>query len=386
MKAALFTSSLSRGFFQNFLPNIVWKCIKAKKPFLFVNQIPKMVSSKSKNNIHKILFRACRNGQLAHLIRELSTLDLNAASTKTTINDVRTNADETLLHLAAAGSGDANGVTQYLLRHGADANVRGCRTQAKTALHEAARVGHISVCALLLESGARVDAVKSGDWTPLMVAASAGYGDVVELLLSAGANVTHVNREGASALHLACRGGNERCVNILLHDKNSSIMVRTRNLRTPLHYAARAGWPRICQFLCENGADKGATDTSGCSAAHEAAEHSNVEVLRIVFHNNAWKPDCGGLNVLHYAAIGGQKDVVLFLLNSLTGVMETNLAQRIINMETAHNLTPLALAMLNNHLDVVRLLLFYGARVRDEWIQICQTKGFDDCVKATQHK
>lgn len=78
-----------------------------------------------------------------------------------------------------------------------------------TALHYAARSGHLEVCRLLLRHGAEVDAqTRGGGVTPLQRAAMRGRVDVVRLFVETGrANVRLQDVDGKTALHRAVEGG-----------------------------------------------------------------------------------------------------------------------------------------------------------------------------------
>ncbi|XP_066260413.1 ankyrin repeat domain-containing protein 39-like [Euwallacea similis] len=79
-----------------------------------------------------------------------------------------------------------------------------------TALHYAARNGHLDICRYLVKNGADVNNVtRAGRATALHRAASAGKSSVVSFLLSTKANGTLQDSDGKTALHRACEGGNK---------------------------------------------------------------------------------------------------------------------------------------------------------------------------------
>ncbi len=77
-----------------------------------------------------------------------------------------------------------------------------------TALHLAAKNGHLKTCEILLANGANVDAKNSRDHTPLWMAVDRGHVHVVERLLEYGAdvNISQAHRLNAPILIAAERG------------------------------------------------------------------------------------------------------------------------------------------------------------------------------------
>ncbi|XP_034950955.1 ankyrin repeat domain-containing protein 39 [Chelonus insularis] len=91
---------------------------------------------------------------------------------------------------------------KYLLSKGISASATD--SAGYTALHYAARSGHLAICSLLLEHGADVNAVtKSGRATPLHRAAMMGNIEMVEFLLKHKANCNIQDSDGYTPLHRA---------------------------------------------------------------------------------------------------------------------------------------------------------------------------------------
>lgn len=78
-----------------------------------------------------------------------------------------------------------------------------CASDASTALHLAARHGHVNVLRLLLDSGSDALCVDAALRTPLHWVAEAGHGLCVNLLLNAGADPEGRDGKGRTPLSLA---------------------------------------------------------------------------------------------------------------------------------------------------------------------------------------
>ncbi|XP_065345629.1 ankyrin repeat domain-containing protein 39-like [Cloeon dipterum] len=84
-----------------------------------------------------------------------------------------------------------------------------------TALHYAAKAGHLDVCQLLIRRGADVNAVtKAGLASPLHRAAMCGKHSICELLLKSGADVNLQDADGNSALSRA--NGHHKVAELLI--------------------------------------------------------------------------------------------------------------------------------------------------------------------------
>ncbi len=92
----------------------------------------------------------------------------------------------TLLHLAAK-DGCVEVVSRLVMRDDIDID---CGDEwGDSALHYAAKYGHLDCVSMLVESGADIDARLSSEVTPMMLAAWKGHADVLEYLINMGGDV-----------------------------------------------------------------------------------------------------------------------------------------------------------------------------------------------------
>lgn len=114
---------------------------------------------------------------------------------------------DTALHVAAR-LGHLT-VIDYLLEY-APQTVDVKNQNDKTPLHEASQFGQFESVAKLLSYGSEVNALRRGDWTPLMLACTKIKPinlKIVKLLVDKGAYINMPNKDGWTCVHLLAREG-----------------------------------------------------------------------------------------------------------------------------------------------------------------------------------
>jgi uncharacterized protein len=176
----------------------------------------------------------------------------------------------TALALAAtlqAGPSQAQQMIDLLLSHGADPN-RGGRMGPPLML--LSQSGSVELMRRLIEAGVDVNVLHTTNVsegspprryvrydTPFIVAAATGNGPAMVLLLDAGADLD-LDLEGAKqgelAMIRAARGERADVVRLLL-GRGIEVNASDHTGRTALHYAAERGAQRVAQVLVDAGAD-----------------------------------------------------------------------------------------------------------------------------------
>jgi ankyrin repeat protein len=185
-----------------------------------------------------------------------------------------------------------------------------------TPLAEAAKLGDAKIVKMLLDAGAKPNAANADDETAFMLAIKTGELPVVEMMLAAGANVNAIEklRHQTALMYAAEAPKNAAEITNLLLAKDADVKVR----------ALYNDWPS--QITSEPRAQYRAT---------------------------------GGLTALMYAARAGCYACVEAILRAGANV----------NTPTPEGVTPLMIAIDNEHNEVAKLLLDRGANphVWDWW-------------------
>ncbi|MCB1157831.1 MAG: ankyrin repeat domain-containing protein [Leptospiraceae bacterium] len=238
-------------------------------------------------------------------------------------------AGMTPLQAAILYSGDE--VIDLLIEKGVDINYL---SLYGSPLHVAVKRGSKNLVKRLLEKEANPDRRDSEGFTPLMLAAKLGKEEILQLLLSKGASRERLNPfTGMSALHYACLNGHEKTVALLI-EKGSSV-----NRQVPGNHSKYSGYTPL----------------------HFASISGNVKTVQHLLNSGVlpFEEDAEGNTALHIAASGHDPVILKLLLKRFSSF------QRYPSPENKHKQTPLMFAS-ENSLSFVRLLLDYGASIREE--------------------
>ncbi|XP_075250586.1 uncharacterized protein LOC142342848 [Convolutriloba macropyga] len=211
--------------------------------------------------------------------------------------------EKILRHLRAKGS---NGLKSRKLYY-RDEN-------GLTALHKAALTSQFDVLTLLLTFNLDCNLSDITGHTPLHYAAYSGLDASIYQLASYGANVNAQDEEGQTALHIA----------------------------------ARDGHGLVCIALLKCGAQLLVVDKFGKTAIETAAEFGKEQVLKICLQNPDSKSVINGNISQRFP-----EDQITRSGSISSTVSEDNFT----------NLSPLQLAVINGHVDCIRLLIQFGCNV-----------------------
>jgi ankyrin repeat protein len=278
--------------------------------------------------------------------------------------------------LAASGPSDIADAAQAknavavkeLLKKGADVNA--AQGDGMTALHWAALNGDADVAQMLLYAGANVGAkTRIGGYTPLHLAAQIGNASVIAPLVAAGAQVGAATATGTTALMQAAHSGSTESVRILLENGADPNAKETANGQNALMFAAASDRLDVVKMLLSRGADINATsrveDFSSIATSSEVDQNGvpraaptpqagvkDVPGVTRPFNYNELIGKHGGLSAMHFAARQGAIATTEALLAAGADVN-----QRCAGDQT----TPIIVAAVNGHFDLVSLLLDKGA-------------------------
>ena len=288
---------------------------------------------------------------------------------------------------------------KQLIRAGADVNI--ANNYGATAMQLAAEVAHVELLDILLDAGADVDSPNPEGQTALMLVARTGNLDAAKLLIKEGASIDTREQWGqqtalmwASArrhpaiMDLLIREGADINAISAVRDYNSHVTAEGRAKRldsgglTPLMYAVRENCLSCVELLIDNDVDLNLTDPDGVSPLLLSILNTNWDIARRLIDAgadvNQW--DMFGQSPL-IAVSGNRLDAGLKvdgILNQTDGfTIVTMLLDKGANPNMqlfyrpaktrggplSRGTTPLIRAASNGDVELIKLLLEYGAEV-----------------------
>jgi ankyrin repeat protein len=205
--------------------------------------------------------------------------------------------------IAAASRGQLN-IVKLLILKGADVNA--ADDSDTTALHTAAAGKHTAVVEELLLQNCDYDRNSKVYGTVLHVLSSAEPAspeleEIALMLVDRGANIKLKDRQLRTPLHEAARMGLERLTVKLLNIDNSNVNATDSGGNTALHHAAIGGHAGIVQQLIAHGINVSIGDNFKAQALFRAAgcHHAQVVKLFLEARANPNARDCYGRAALH---------------------------------------------------------------------------------------
>ena len=268
--------------------------------------------------------------------------------------------------IADAAQAKDTATVRKLIKEGGDVNA--AQGDGMTALHHAALNGDADLAQMLLYAGANVGAkTRIGAYTPLHLAAQVGNANVIAPLVVAGSQVSSLTATGATALMHAAHSGNADAVRILIENGADPNVKETANGQTALMFAAASDRVDVVKLLIARGADLHVTsrvedfasltitndaDQNGVPRPQQPTSPNDVPGLTRPFNYNELIGKHGGLAALHFAARQGALATTEALIKAGAKVNQQGAGDKT---------TPLLVAAINGHFDLVSYLLDQGA-------------------------
>lgn len=227
--------------------------------------------------------------------------------------------------------------------------------------------------------------------TALTLACAGGHEELVELLLSRKANIEHRDKKGFTPLILAATAGHEKVVETLINNGADLEAQSERTKDTPLSLACSGGRYEVVELLLRFGANKEHRNVSDYTPLSLAASGGYVNIIKLLLNHgaeiNSRTGSKLGISPLMLAAMNGHTAAVRLLLDmgsDINAQIETNrntaltlacfqgrhevvslLLDRKANVEhrAKTGLTPLMEAASGGYIEVGRVLLDKGADV-----------------------
>ena len=243
--------------------------------------------------------------------------------------------------LEALEDGDRATALQ-LLDAGSDARARGL--DGTTTVMWAAYNDDAELVQRLIAAGADVNAANDYGATALSEGAVTGSTPIIKALLDAGADAKRLSAEGETPLMVVARTGNVESARLLLAAGADINVQEQWGGQSALMWAAAQSQPEMVKFLVANGANP---DARGVERDWQR---------RILTEPRPKDMNRGGFTALLYAAREGCIDCARHLVEGGADI----------DLTDPERVTPLGLAINNQHFDLAAYLIGAGADV-DKW-------------------
>ncbi|KAI8631585.1 ankyrin repeat-containing domain protein [Xylariaceae sp. FL1651] len=271
---------------------------------------------------------------------------------------VNIQAEESFTHytpLHAAASAEKLDVANLLIEKGADVNAPIGNEWGAPPVFIAIQRGDANMVRLLVESGAKTDAVDRGGFTAVHAMINFSHSELLPVLLQYGFDINMQNKAGQTPIVFALQLKKFESAQILLNEKASLHIGPASERRSLLHYAAVMNNLDILRFLHvqRDAIPVDTLDRENMTPLMRAAGFGHLEAATMLIQHGAGIEKRGLENrtALFIAVEYRRKEVVELLLSKGADV----------NVRAVNGMTPLHVAVIVENVEIARLLLDAGA-------------------------
>jgi ankyrin repeat protein len=237
-----------------------------------------------------------------------------------------------------------------------DVTLRG--RSGRSALSFAAGNGHLEIVELLLNHGGhRPDDQDNIRWTPAFWAVQGDYGSILQILLEQPAiDINRVDAAGRSAISWAAGEGLRGALQVLLRHPQVDLNLKDSKGRSPLSWASGNGQAEVVRTLMrKRGVDKSSKDINQRNAISWACQGGHTDTVRVLL-----KYECGGEDDMD---VDSWTPLLWALFIRSASTVDALLSSRRVQIDRqdGYGRTALIWAASYGYLDVVQLLVSYGA-------------------------
>ncbi|XP_062603788.1 ankyrin-3-like [Saccostrea cucullata] len=226
-------------------------------------------------------------------------------------------------HFAAKGGN----VNIFKLLEENDLRITGGRRQYGTILHIACQNAKYQMCKYILSQYSfLLNAENTSGWNAAHCAAQGGDVRILQFLIDKGVKISQTSDNYVTILHIACFHAKYEMCQYILSQYPDLLNFVEENGWSAAHCAAMAGDVNILKLLADNGLPVTETREYTANILHMACGYAKYEMCQYIlsqYPNMLKDVDGNGWNAAHYAAQGGDVNILQILADKGLSVTET---------------------------------------------------------------
>jgi len=215
---------------------------------------------------------------------------------------------------------------QKIIDQKADINQSITDKYESSAIHEAARLGYLSLFKMLKKNGANLTLLGTLG-TPAHIAAKHGHVPILQELIDAKIDINNPDEKGTTLVHIAAEAGHNSVMQWLSESKDASINFNKpdRSGQTPIYLATKNGHRDMVNLLITKGVKLTSFEIQ--RLALEAAEKGHIPVIKLLIEHglNIYQyKSTEGETLAHIAAKANQVSMIQFFAEQKVNLYEKN--------------------------------------------------------------